>query len=62
MNVHQIAEHLDEIGETGSAKIVRGDLYTQVEENSDWLFCGSVDDEPEAEEILDTWFLFQNNR
>jgi len=35
-----------DIGETGSAKIARnGDLLTRREENSDWLFCGTVEPE-----------------
>ena len=35
-----------DIGDTGSAKIARnGDLLARREENSDWLFCGTVEPE-----------------
>ena len=35
--------HLNEIGETGSVKVINGALYTRREENCDWLFIGTVD-------------------
>ena len=45
-NAQNIDTVIADIGETGSAKIARnGDLLTRREENSDWLFCGTVEPE-----------------
>lgn len=43
-----VDNYLSDIGATGNAKIERGGLYTQREENCDWRFCGAV---AEADEM-----------
>jgi len=49
IDAQSIDEHLDAIGETGSAKLRTTDLYTRREGNCDWLYCGTV----EAEDLND---------
>jgi hypothetical protein len=49
IDAQNVDSYLDEIGETGSAKVTRSGFYTRREENCDWLFCGEV----EAEDVND---------
>lgn len=55
LSTEQVTEALRALGETGSAKVERGGLYTRREENSRWLFEGAVD-EAEAREQIECWF------
>jgi hypothetical protein len=49
-----VTEALQALGETGSAKVENGGLYTRREENCDWLFEGVVNEE--AREQIECWF------
>jgi hypothetical protein len=54
LSVEQVTEALQALGETGSAKVENGGLYTRREENCDWLFEGVVNEE--AREQIECWF------
>ena len=57
MTADSIEQELDELGETGSAKIKnRNELHVQREENTDWLFVGTVADPEEAKTALEEYF------
>lgn len=52
----QVFAWLDELGETGSAKVENGGLYTRREENADWMHRGPVTDEAEANDWIDCYY------
>lgn len=56
LNQDQIIDNLNELGETGSAKISKGGLYVRREENTDWQFCGTVENTEEAQEVIDNYY------
>lgn len=57
MTASQIQDELiDSVGETGNAKVKSGGLYIQREENCDWQFVGSVEDEAEAKQAVSEYF------
>lgn len=56
MTAEQIENELNELGETGNAKVKDGGLYIQREENCDWQFAGSVADEEEAKATVSEHF------
>ncbi len=47
---------LDELGETGGAKVENGGLYTRREENCGWRYRGAVADETEARGWIDCFY------
>lgn len=56
LNQDQIIDSLNELGETGSAKISNAGLYVRREENADWQFCGAVENTEEAQEVIDNYY------
>ena len=55
LSAEQVTEALRALGETGSAKVEHGGLYTRREENCGWRYEGSVS-EAEAREQIECWF------
>jgi len=47
---------LDELGETGGAKVENGGLYTRREENCGWRYRSAVADETEARGWIDCFY------
>jgi hypothetical protein len=47
---------IDEVGETGTAKIQGNDLMIQREENSSWMRHGTVEDPAGAADVLTDFF------
>lgn len=57
MSTDQVIDALAEIGETGHAKIRRGnELHIQREENGGWWFYGTVADPRDAQQVIDDFF------
>lgn len=55
LSTEQVTEVLRALGETGSAKVERGGLYTRREENCNWRYEGVVNEEA-AREQIECWF------
>lgn len=47
---------IDAVGETGTAKIVRGDLMIQAFENAQWMYHGRVEDPEGAQGVIQDFF------
>lgn len=57
LSAEEVTEVLNDwVGATGSAKIVKGDLMVQSEENSDWSYCGTVADVEGAKAQIQEYF------
>lgn len=56
MNAIEITNELNQIGETGTAKVVGTDLWVKQEENSRWLLAGQVEDAQEAKQLINEHF------
>jgi hypothetical protein len=57
MTASEIQNQLVEnVGETGNAKVEDGGLYIQCEENTDWQFYGSVEDVDDAKRVVNEFF------
>lgn len=55
LSKEEIQDNLLEIGETGAYRLnSKNELYTQKEENADWLFCGQVRSHSQVHDIFDT--------
>lgn len=56
MTAEEVQAVVDGLGETGSAWLRYGGLYSKREENADTVFHGSVADVDEARAVIDAAF------
>lgn len=56
MTAEQIQQELESLGETGRGRLRGYGLYTQREENADWLFVGFVNDIEEAKRVIEEFY------